>query len=184
VPRRLRRPEPVLADDAIWLEPLAAALAPEFRWVLDGDPDTGRFTLIPSRPDSTFVVTWLGRYEQGWENGSCAGFAVRDAATGSVTGFAAFVQLDLEQQQGELGYVVDSAARGRGAAGRAVGLLTSWGFEVLGLQRIELRIDPGNEPSARVARRLGYRHEGTLRNLYFKEGRRGDVDVWSRLADD
>ena len=87
-------------------------------------------------------------------------------------GFAAFVQLDLEKEQGEIGYVVDQAARGRGAAGRAVGLLTRWGFSTLGLERIELHIDPANEPSARVARRAGYCLEGTLRSIYFKEVRR------------
>ena len=184
MPRGLARPEPALADDAIRLEPLAEALAPDLRWILEGDAETDRFTLIPSRPDGRFLATWLGRYERGWENGSCAGFAVRDGATGQAIGFAAFVQLDLPKQQGEIGYVVDPVARGRGAAGRAVALLTSWGFGELGLQRIELRIDPANEPSARVARGAGYRLEGTLRSTYFKEGRRSDVDIWARLAGD
>jgi RimJ/RimL family protein N-acetyltransferase len=179
----LARPEPPLADDAIRLEPLAESLAPEFGWVLAGDVDIERFTLIPSRPGGTFLTTWLGRYERGWENGSCAGFAVRDGS-GAAIGFAAFVQLDLEKQQGEIGYVVDRSARGRGTAGRSVGLLTSWGFGELGLERIELHIDPANEPSTRVARRAGYRLEGTLRNVYFKEGRRSDVDVWARLRGD
>jgi RimJ/RimL family protein N-acetyltransferase len=185
VPRGLSRPEPPLADDAIRLDPLAVALAPELGWVLDGDPDTGRFTRIPAQPDAAFLTAWLGRYEQAWaDGGSSAGFAVRDTESGEAIGFAGFVQLELDRQEGEIGYVIASAARGRGVAGRAVALLTRWGFDVLGLQRIELRIDPANEPSARVARRVGYRHEGTLRNLYFKEGLRGDVDVWSRLADD
>ena len=182
VPRSLSRPEPALADDAIRLEPLSEALAPDFDWVVHGDSETDRFTLIPSRPDTSFLRTWLGRYERGWDNGSCAGFAIRDGGSGAVIGFAAFVQLDLEKQQGEIGYVVDAAARGRGAARRAVVLLTSWGFTQLRLQLVELRIDPANEPSARVAERAGYRREGTLRSTYFKEGRRSDVDIWARLA--
>jgi glutamine synthetase adenylyltransferase len=37
---------------------------------------------------------------------------------------------------------------------------------------------------ADIARRLGYRLEGTLRNTYFKEGVRSDIDIWARLADD
>jgi RimJ/RimL family protein N-acetyltransferase len=94
------------------------------------------------------------------------------------------VQLDLERQEGEIGYVVAPSARGRGVALRSVVLLTRWGFETLGLQRLELRIDPANESSLRIAQRAGYRHEGTLRNLYFKEGLRSDTAVWSRLADD
>jgi RimJ/RimL family protein N-acetyltransferase len=180
----LSRPDPPLADDAIWLEPLSEALARDLRWVLDGDHDTARFTRIPSSPDGRFLAMWLGRYEQAWADGTAAGFAVRDAATGEAVGFAGLVQLDLEKREGELGYVVAPAARGRGIAGRAVELLTRWSFESLGLLRVELRIDPANAFSARIAQRQGYRLEGTLRNLYFKEGLRSDVAVWSRLADD
>jgi len=182
----LSRPDPALADDAIHLQPLAEALVPDLGWVLDGDADTGRFTRIPSEPDAAFLSGWLGRYERAWDDGtaSSAGFAVRDTATGEAVGFAGFVQLDLDKQEGEIGYVVAPAVRGRGFAGRAVELLTRWGFDALGLQRIELRIDPANEPSSRIAQRHGYRLEGTLRSLYFKEGLRSDVAVWSRLADD
>ncbi|HST14541.1 MAG TPA: GNAT family protein [Gaiellaceae bacterium] len=184
MPRRLRAPDPALADDAIWLEPLAEALVPDLGWVLDGDPDTARFTRIPSSPDGRFLAAWLGRYEHAWDDGTAAGFAVRDAPTGEAVGFAGFVQLDLEKDEGEIGYVVAPAVRGRGIAGRAVALLTRWGFETLRLLRIELRIDPANAYSARIAQRQGYRLEGTLRSLYFKEGLRSDVAVWSRLADD
>jgi RimJ/RimL family protein N-acetyltransferase len=184
VPRRLSRPEPALADEEIRLEPLTEALAPELEWLLDGDPYTARFTRIPSTPDAAFLSAWLARYERAWDDGSAAGFAVRDARTGEALAFAGIVQLDLDKQEGEIGYVVAPSARGRGVAGRAVELLTRWGFETLALQRIELRIDPANEPSARIARRVGYRRDGTLRNLHFKEALRGDVDVWSRLADE
>jgi RimJ/RimL family protein N-acetyltransferase len=94
------------------------------------------------------------------------------------------VKLDLDGAQGELGYVVAPAARGRGVASRAVGLLTEWGLGELGLHRVELRIDPANAASSRVAERNGYRLEGVLRSVAFKEGLRSDVAVWSRLAGD
>jgi RimJ/RimL family protein N-acetyltransferase len=153
-------------------------------WVLDGDPEIDRFTRIPSGADGSFLVSWLDRYERGWEDGDRAGFAVRDARGGGVIGFAAYVQLDLERQEGEIGYAVHAPARGRGAARRAVGLLTRWGFDALRLERIELRIDPSNAASARVAERSGYRLDGVLRNTYFKDGLRSDTGVWSRLAAD
>jgi RimJ/RimL family protein N-acetyltransferase len=178
----LSKPDPPLADDAIRLEPLAQSHVPDLGWMLDGDADTAQFTRIPSNPDAGFLSSWLGRYERSWETGDAAGFAVREAGTGNAIGFAGFVQLDLEKQEGEIGYVIAPAARGRGAGGRAVELLTRWGFSDLELQRLELRIDPANAASARIAERAGYRLEGTLRNLYFKEGRRSDVGVWSRLA--
>jgi hypothetical protein len=79
VPRRVAAPEPALADDAIRLDPLTEALAPELGWVLDGDADTARFTRIPSAPDAAFLSAWLRRYERAWEDGTAAGFAMRDA---------------------------------------------------------------------------------------------------------
>jgi RimJ/RimL family protein N-acetyltransferase len=176
-------PEPELHDEAIRLEPLARALAPAMAWVTEPDRDTARFTYIPTSPDAGFLESWLGRYEEGWADGTRAGFAARDAA-GAAVGFAAFVKLDLDAGEGELGYVVAPAARGRGVASRAVGLLTRWGLGELGLHRVELRIDPANAASSRVAERNGYRLEGVLRSVAFKEGRRSDVGVWSRLASD
>ena len=183
MPRRLSAPGPELHDDAVRLEPLTRALVEEMRWVTEPDDDTARFTYIPTTADDGFLESWLGRYEDGWGDGSRAGFAVRDGA-GAVVAFAAFVKLDLEAAEGELGYVVAPAARGRGVASRAVGLLTAWGLGELALHRIELRIDPANHASSRVAERAGYRREGVLRSVAFKEGRRTDVAVWSRLRGD
>jgi RimJ/RimL family protein N-acetyltransferase len=174
---------PDLRDEKIRLEPLARALAPEMQWVIEPDEGIARFTFLPSNPDAAFLDTWLGRYEDGWRDGSRAGFAVRDE-DGANAGFAAYVRLDLDSREGEIGYVVAPARRGRGIASRAVRLLTRWGFDDLHLERIELRIDPGNSGSNVVAERAGYTREGVLRSVAFKEGRRVDVGIWSRLAAD
>jgi RimJ/RimL family protein N-acetyltransferase len=181
VPRRLEAPE--LGDEQIRLEPLTRSLAPEMQWVIEPDEGIARFTFLPTEPDDGFLVTWLGRYEDGWQDGTRAGFAVRDE-DGANAGFAAFVRLDLGGREGEIGYVVAPARRGRGLARRAVDLLTRWGFDELNLARIELRIDPANTGSNLVAERAGYTREGVLRSVAFKEGGRADVGVWSRLAAD
>jgi RimJ/RimL family protein N-acetyltransferase len=65
-----------------------------------------------------------------------------------------------------------------------VALLTRWGFDELGLERIELRIDSANAASVRVAERAGYCLEGVLRSKHFKEGLRTDLGIWSRLRSD
>lgn len=184
MPRSLTRPEPPLVDEIVRLQPLDRTLAEEFAWVVAGDPDIRRFTYVPTSPKADFLDTWLGRYEDGWENGSCAGFAVRGAEDGALLGFAAIVRLDLEGGEGEIGYMLDRAARGRGAATRAVQLITAWGFDTLGLERLELRIDTANTASAKVAERAGYRLDGVLRSLAFKDGLRTDAAVWSRLRHD
>jgi RimJ/RimL family protein N-acetyltransferase len=138
---------------------------------------------VPAGADETFVRGWFKRYEEGWDDGSRAGFAIF-GHDNVLVGFGAMVDLSLEKLEGEIGYLVAPAARGRGIAPRAVELLTRWGFDVLGLLRLELRIDIQNRASETVAQRAGYRLDGVLRNVHFKEGVRSDVGVWSRLSDD
>ncbi|HET9937562.1 MAG TPA: GNAT family protein, partial [Gaiella sp.] len=79
---------------------------------------------------------------------------------------------------------VAPAARCRGIAVRAIGLLTDWCLGALGVARVELRIDVVNEPSLRVAERLGFVRDGVLRSMHFKDGRRTDLAVYSRLPGD
>jgi RimJ/RimL family protein N-acetyltransferase len=151
--------------------------------LMTDDPDVVRFTRVPAGADETFARAWIRRYEGGWEDGSRAGFAIL-APDGGFLGFAAVIDLDLAHREGEIGYMVAPAARGRGIAPRAVELLTRWGFDELGLIRLELRIDVRNSASERVAERSGYRRDGVLRNIHFKEGLRCDLAVWSRLSQD
>jgi RimJ/RimL family protein N-acetyltransferase len=182
VPRGLTAPDPPLHDDEIRLEPLTLAHVPAML-PLTEDPDVVRFTRVPAGADETFVRGWIKRYEDGWHDASRAGFAIL-AREGGFLGFAAMVALDLDHREGEIGYMVAPSARGRGIAPRAVELLTRWGFDELGLIRLELRIDVQNPASERVAERTGYQRDGVLRNVHFKEGLRGDVGVWSRLRPD
>jgi RimJ/RimL family protein N-acetyltransferase len=184
VPRRLTAPRPALTDGVIRLEPLTARAHAGEMLELTKDADVQRFTRVPAGADAAFAESWIGRYEQGWEDGSRAGFAILGAADGEFLGFAAVVGLELHAREGELGYMVAPRSRGRGIAARAVDLLTGWCLDELELERLELRIDPANTGSAKVAERCGYRLEGVLRNTYVKDGLRADVGVWSRLRQD
>jgi RimJ/RimL family protein N-acetyltransferase len=178
----LTPPDPPLADDTITLEPLAQRHVPVFQTLVLED-DIRRFTMVPTRPDRHFAANWVARYERGWAEGSRAGFAIL-GADGAIVGFAGIFGLDDPGAEGEIGYLVAAEARGQGIAGRSVALLTRWGFDELGLERIELRIDTDNVASARVAERAGYRLDGVLRSKHFKEGLRTDLGIWSRLRSD
>jgi len=179
----LESPESQLADDVIRLEPITEADQADLL-ALVADDAVLEFTLIPTAADAEFVSGWIARYEHGWQDASCAGFVARGVSDGTFLAFAAIVQLDLEARQGEIGYAVAPAARGRGVARRSVELLTRWGFDELGLIRLVLDIDVTNPASERVAKRAGYQLEGIRRSSYVKEGRRADLGLWSRLRDD
>jgi RimJ/RimL family protein N-acetyltransferase len=178
---RLLKPAPPLADDLVRLEPLEQRHALPLLAAVEGDDDIVRYTRVPADPDEPFVRSWIRRYENGWDDCTSAGFAAVDHA-GELLGFASLVHLNLPAREAEIGYLVGRHARGHGVATRAVGLLTRWSFDELGLDRLELLINPGNIGSERVAERAGYVLEGVLRSKHVREGHRADFGVWSRLA--
>jgi ribosomal-protein-alanine N-acetyltransferase len=183
VPRGLSVPAPPLADDTIRLDPLVDdRYIPDFAGLVH-DPVIVRNTRVPEDAPAGFESTWVARYVDGWQDGSRAGFAVL-SLDGAFLGMASIVDLDLDARQGEIGYLVTEAARGRGVAGRALRLVTDWALDDLGLQRVELLIDVENAASIRVAERSGYRREGVLRSWHVKDGARADMVVYSLLPTD
>jgi RimJ/RimL family protein N-acetyltransferase len=178
----LQPPDPPLADDAIRLVPMGPGHEPGVASLLD-DPDVRRYTRVPSEPPAGFAATWIGRYQEGWRDGSRAGFAI-EAHDGEFLGLGMVIEIEWEGRQAEIGYVLGAAARGRGAATRTVRLLTDWSFAELRMERLALWIDVTNPASERVAERAGYVREGVLRSFWFKEDVRADFGIWSRLRND
>ncbi|HEU5214001.1 MAG TPA: GNAT family N-acetyltransferase [Gaiellaceae bacterium] len=163
------------------LDPFSLEHLPGVVAMLD-DPDSLRFTRIPEPVPTGFAQTWLERYEEGRRDGSREAFAIVDDG-GEFLGIAVVPAIDRATRTAELGYVVAPGARGRGVATEALRQLTAWAFE-LGMLRLELLISVDNAASKKVAERCGYVREGVLRSAYFKQGRREDTEIWSRLATD
>ncbi len=66
-----------------------------------------------------------------------------------------------------LGYKMDQEYTNRGYMTMAVGMVTEYAFQTLGLHRIEANVMPWNEASLRVLEKNGYEKEG-LAKKYLK----------------
>jgi RimJ/RimL family protein N-acetyltransferase len=87
----------------------------------------------------------------------------------------------------EIGYWIRTSRSRQGLATEVAAALTRVGIEHCGIERMEIKVEPGNEPSLRVARKLGYREEGVLRRHLpplVAGGRKRDVVVFSLLPDE
>jgi RimJ/RimL family protein N-acetyltransferase len=86
----------------------------------------------------------------------------------------------------EIGYWVRASATRQGIVTESTAALTRAGFEVCGVDRIEIRIEPRNEASFGVPRKLGFVEEATLRRRL--PGREGgplrDVTIFTMFRED
>ena len=84
----------------------------------------------------------------------------------------------------ELGYWVHVDHIGKGYATELAAALTKVAFELIAVDRVEIRCDPENVRSAAVPRKLGYAHEATLRRRTSdSHGAPRDTDLFSLFAD-
>jgi RimJ/RimL family protein N-acetyltransferase len=175
----LRPPDPQLEDELVLLRPWRQEDIPAIVSACN-DPETIRWTTIPTPYSDEDARGWLERCETAWSEGA-APLGVVDKASGEV---AAAITLWLHGTIGELGYWAAPAFRGRGYVPRAVALLCAWGFGELGIPRMQLGTFPGNTSSERVAEKAGFTREGVLRSWLEQRGERRDVTMWSRLPSD
>jgi RimJ/RimL family protein N-acetyltransferase len=103
------------------------------------------------------------------DEGQALGLGAEVAATGELAGDVTLFWHSREHRGGEIGYLLNPDFAGRGYATEAARAMLRLGFDDLGLHRITARIDERNDPSARLARRLGMRQEARLvHNEWFK----------------
>ena len=84
--------------------------------------------------------------------------------TGTLVGSSGLHGIDWAVPKFEIGYWCRTGMTGRGYATEAVRAVAAFAFDTLEANRVEIRCDPRNRPSARVAERAGFLLEGELRN--------------------
>ncbi|WP_254885613.1 GNAT family N-acetyltransferase [Streptomyces sp. NA02950] len=148
------------------------------------DPDFRRWnTPVALVDDEEDVRAWTHGRADGWRRGDMASFAVLEDT--EIRGHVSLGVFDYGARSARVGYWVLPEARDRGIASRALRTITGWAFHDLGLHRLELRHDIGNEASCRVGLRCGYVPEGLLRQARFDLGGvPHDVHLHARLAVD
>jgi RimJ/RimL family protein N-acetyltransferase len=85
----------------------------------------------------------------------------------------------------EVGYWIHASRIGQGLATEVTAALTRVAFEVSGVDRVEIRVDPANAASLAVPRKLGFAEEATLRRRLepFGDEAPRDVVVFALFGD-
>jgi RimJ/RimL family protein N-acetyltransferase len=182
-PREIPLPDPELTDGAVSLRPWRRE---DLKVMTDAlqDPEIPRWTTIPSAYGERDAREYLIRAEPDRRAGRELGLAVVDARSDAVLGGCGLSRFEWPELKCEIGYWVAREARGRSVGTRAVTLLSSWAVGPLGMERLELLVDPRNEPSNRLAVSAGFKREGLMRGYRRRPEGRWDLVMYSLLADD
>ncbi len=85
----------------------------------------------------------------------------------------------------EIGYWINSKFVKQGFATETVKALIKVGFEIEQLDRIEIRCAPNNIASQGIPRKLGFLHEGTLKNRTKDlDGKLRDIMIWTMFKEE
>jgi RimJ/RimL family protein N-acetyltransferase len=98
-------------------------------------------------------------------------------------GYASLSAIDYRNSRAEWSGIVigEKEYRGQGYASQALFLLLEYAFDELGLYRVSGIWIPSNKVSICVAKMMGFRQEGLLRDYVYKSGKRHDLIVMSML---
>lgn len=155
---------------------------PEIRkWV--NDPETTRFLSTRFWPPQTLLDTqqFLENIMQSSLSG--CNFVIADKQDERYIGQLDMFRLDWKLRCGELGMVIGATEdRGRGVGAEALGLMLRHGFLTLGLERVELEVDMGNQQAVRCYEKAGFVLEGVKRHAYFRDGAFSDIGILSVLS--
>lgn len=97
-------------------------------------------------------------------------------------GTLSLMRIEWKVPKGEIGYWLRTGCVGRGYMTEAVQAITRLAFDLLDMERMEIRCDDDNVRSARVAELAGYKLEGILRHDALRpDGSRRDTRVHAML---
>lgn len=123
--------------------------------------DIQRYTTVPSPYERRHAEGYVAQIPKDWAAGENLTWGIHQS--GRMIGTIGLYRV--ADGMGELGYWMAPSFRGGGRLREAAAAVIDWGFaqEGLDLVRISWRAVAGNVGSARVARGLGFRYEGTMR---------------------
>lgn len=174
-------PDPPLADEAVVLRPLRMKDVPDIVRACN-DPLVPRYVpVVPVPYTEAHGKAFVQRSSRPVDE---VNLAITDRETGALLGAVGFSHRKSDHAIAEIGYWLAPEARGRGAATRAVRLLSRWVLTERDVARLQLHTDPENTASQAVALRAGFTREGVLRASLVIRGERKDNVSFSLLPSD
>jgi [ribosomal protein S5]-alanine N-acetyltransferase len=145
------------------------------------DPEVMRYS-GSSMTDPREAKDFLAEVLEDLRRRQCIQWGIARRADNQIIGNVAIFNLDLVARKGEIGFSLGRPYWGMGYMREALQAAIWYGFNEMGLRRIEADTDPRNLPSIRLLERLGFQKEGYLRERWFIAGETQDSLFYGLLG--
>jgi RimJ/RimL family protein N-acetyltransferase len=154
--------KPVLSNSIVTLRPLQAVDEVLLQTVAN-EKELWTFGLSDlSQPDE--LNKYIHKALADREAGTCAVWTIYDHKSNKVAGCTRLTDIDWKDERGQIGATwIGESWRGTGLNRAMKYEILTYGFETLGLNRIEFRVDERNMRSRRAVMGIGAHQEGILR---------------------
>jgi ribosomal-protein-alanine N-acetyltransferase len=173
---------PVLTTERLTLRPFELSDAADLHR-LAGAAEVAYNTLrIPHPYPEGAAAEWIATHQQMFEEKREVVFAITLRDSGEFVGTIGIHLMPFDKA--EIGYWIGVPYWGRGYATEAAGSVIRYGFEELGLNRIESNHFTRNPSSGRIMEKSGMRYEGLLRQAVKKGDEYLDIKFYGILRED
>lgn len=145
------------------------------------NPAVTRYLTWSPHPDLEHTKEYLQYIANHYRMGNFYDWAVILQDEKKMIGTCGFTRFHFHHNAAEVGYVINPAYRGREIADEAVRAVMKFGFETLGLHRIEAKYIVGNGASRRVMEKVGMTFEGIHRGEMLIKGEYRDIGTCAIL---
>lgn len=111
-------------------------------------------------------------------------WVIENKTNGRMLGYISYWKLMRDFVRAELGYALKRPYWGKGYMKEAANEVLRFGFEQLSLHSVEANINPGNQASLQLLKRLGFKKEGHLKEHFLHQGHFVDSVIFSLLEQD
>ncbi len=143
------------------------------------DPEVSRYLLWSPHKDLTHTKLYLNNIRAKYKRAEFYDWGV--IYDGKMIGTCGFTAFDIPSNSAEIGYVLNRQFWCKGIGYEAACAVLRFGFDILGLERIEVRYMTDNLASEALAIKCGMKKEGTLRHAILAKGAYRDIGICSIL---
>ncbi|MDN8592673.1 GNAT family protein [Paenibacillus sp. 11B] len=176
-------PFPVLETERLLLRPITYADLDEmYRYC--AVPAVSEYTTWDAHQSKEDTKVFIDFIMSQYEADKLGPWGIEDKQTKKLIGSCNYLGCDSNSMRVELGYVLSNEYWGRGIMTEVVSRIIQFGFEDIGLERIQAKCLVGNIGSAKVMEKAGMKFEGVLRKYMKIKNEMQDLKMYAIIRSD